>query len=121
MAIGYDDQNREILDHTPVEIPLGYKAPETLDEKIARAVRHEMFSQQNRDLETFAEADDFDVDDGEDIDFTSQYEVKDMSEEFMIPPEEVKEAKVPVEKEAGGEDGPKDPPQPPEEKGTVKT
>lgn len=64
------------MDPTPVEMPIGYKRPESLQEQIRRLVRSEAWTQEmNRlDAETFDEADDFDV--GEDFDPQSPYELQ---------------------------------------------
>lgn len=66
----YDKFGREIPDPTPVEIPTGVNRPLTLQEEMMRFIRspafHQEMQQQKGDqLETFAESDDFDVDDPE--------------------------------------------------------
>lgn len=56
----------ELIPDTKVKsIPLGHKRPETLAEQVARLVRHSEFSRMvaAQGMETFEEADDFDVDD----------------------------------------------------------
>lgn len=64
----------ELLDPTPMAIPVGYKQPETLADQIRRMVRSERLAQEVEaaGFETWEEADDFDVDD--DFDPTSPYE-----------------------------------------------
>lgn len=66
---------REILDPTPINIPVGYRQPETLEQKIARMVAIERLSQESaaNGGETFEESLDFDV--GDDIDPTTPWEV----------------------------------------------
>lgn len=59
-----DDRGREILDDTPVAIPLRFKRPETLTEQIRRIIRDEASrAAAHAGYETFAEADDFEVED----------------------------------------------------------
>lgn len=63
----------EIPDPTPLEIPAGFKIPETAEQRIQRMVRHSMSEWAARnEAETFEEADDFDISDDEDP--TSPYE-----------------------------------------------
>lgn len=71
----------EILDTTPVEVPLHYRRPETLEEKLKRVVHNELsMAASARDMETFEESDDFDVEDDQDT-LPSKYEMTDMQEE----------------------------------------
>ncbi len=69
-----DDQGHEVPSDVPMAIPVGFKIPETLNEQVARLVRHHRFAEAlgQPDDETFEEADDFDV--GEDFDPSSPYE-----------------------------------------------
>lgn len=63
----------EIPNPTPVEIPAGFKIPETTEERFQRMIRHSMSEwAQRNDAETFEDADDFDV--GDDDDPRSPYE-----------------------------------------------
>lgn len=80
----YDKFGREIPDDTPVEMPLGWKRPQPLIERIREIIRVEM-SQQGVDqgFESFEEADDFET--GEEDDLVSKYEMTDMQEEFILP------------------------------------
>lgn len=74
----YNERGEELPDDTPVEMPLKFKRPPTLQEQIKSMVRRELSdvaSQQG--FESFEEADDFDVDDGEELP-PSNYEFKDM-------------------------------------------
>lgn len=96
----------EILDTTPMELPLGYKPQESMDEKLRRIVREEVSDAASRHgLETFEEADDFVVDDADDF-LPSQYQLTDMQEERMLVPrskEGRKDAKI-SERRRGGDD-----------------
>lgn len=60
------DDGKEVVDSTPLELPLGYQHPPTLNERIAQALRAERFRQDmiRAGVETFEEAEDFDC--GED-------------------------------------------------------
>lgn len=70
----------EFPDPTPVEMPLGFRRPPTLQEEIQRIVRIQMSQQaQEHGFESFEEADDFEVDD--DPDPLSAYEVLEMAPE----------------------------------------
>ena len=59
-----DEAGHEVLDAKPVEIPAGFKRPETTDEIIRRLVRVQLSEVAGRaGEETFEEANDFDVED----------------------------------------------------------
>ncbi len=78
----YDSQNREIVDQTPVEMPLGYRTPEPLQSLIQRLVRVESANAQREGKETFEEADDFETGEDEPM-MTSPYEMTQMQEEYV--------------------------------------
>lgn len=61
----HDTDGQEVLDSTPIALPVGFKRPETLAEQVARLVRSESFNSQMRSQgrESFDEANDFDFDD----------------------------------------------------------
>lgn len=82
-----DSEGREILDPTPMEPPVGYSRQPSLSEQIREMVRSEKLRQEAEaaGMETFEEADDFDV--GDDYDPTSPYE-----NDFDPPIEEMKKA-----------------------------
>lgn len=62
----------EVLNDTPIAKPLNLRVP-TQSERIMQYVRFEqMRAQQDREVESFEEADDFDLDDGEQ--WSSPYE-----------------------------------------------
>jgi len=68
MGHSYNDKGEEILDTTPVSIPVSIKPPMPLNERIKQMIRYEasLYAQQNGQ-ETFDEADDFEVGDKEDF------------------------------------------------------
>lgn len=72
-----DEEGREIPDPRPMEVPSGMKVPETMAERLMRLMRNDPRFAQNYlgagdDVESFEEADDFDV--GDDIDPVSPFE-----------------------------------------------
>lgn len=76
----YNDQGEELPDPTPLELPIGFTRPPTLDELVARlvidpAVQREL---QKVDIETEEEANDFTIDD-ELPDPTSPYQSEDQT------------------------------------------
>lgn len=70
----FNDKGEEMPDPTPIEIDAGLKRPLTLQEQIRRLVRDETVRHAlaQDGIETFEEADDFNV--GDDFDPTSPYE-----------------------------------------------
>lgn len=68
-----DANGWEIPDPQPLEIPGGFKKPETLQEQIRRLIRAASREAAEQGLETFEEAEDFNVDD--DFDPHTPYEV----------------------------------------------
>lgn len=70
----HDELGREVPDPRPVSVPHGWQRPLTLQEEIRRYIRVEMSKQAAQDgEETFEEADDFDVEDEDDL--ASPYEI----------------------------------------------
>lgn len=69
-----DELGREILDDTPMAPPVGFNPQPSLAETIRNMVRSERLAQEagEHDLESFEEADDFDV--GDDYDPSTPYE-----------------------------------------------
>nr|QJB20011.1 MAG: hypothetical protein [Microvirus sp.] len=62
--MGYNKNGEEVLDPTPIEVPIGLKKPMSLQEKMKLMVRQEMsVIAQANGMESFEEADDFDCDD----------------------------------------------------------
>lgn len=84
----HDEFGREIPDPTPVALPQGYQAPEPLNLIIQRIVKNELSRQaESEGLETFEEADDFEVlEDDSDLDFSSQYELVEMADDGQFSP-----------------------------------
>lgn len=69
-----DAQGREIPDPNPLELPLGFKRPETLAEQVQRLVRNSVSEYARlHGHETFEESEDFDV--GDDFDPSTPYEL----------------------------------------------
>lgn len=102
----YNDKNEEIPDNTPVEMPLGYTEPESLEQVIARMIAANDFrkSQEAQGMESFEEADDFDVMDEGDI--VSDHELTPMQEEYVVPKEQRRSAPPVVDREAAEEEAP---------------
>lgn len=74
----YDERGRELPDPTPVEKPTGLKLPLSLHDEIRRFVRFELSHQAAvQGVESFEEADDFDVEE-EEPELVSPYEVVDL-------------------------------------------
>lgn len=65
-------RGHEILDSTPVAVPIQFKRSPTQQEQFRRWLRAESLMAAQSGQETFEEADDFDV--GDDFDPTSPYE-----------------------------------------------
>lgn len=62
---GYNAQGEEIPDSTPVELPVGFTRPKTLQETMRDLLRNEEVRRalEKHDMETFEEADDFEMED----------------------------------------------------------
>lgn len=74
----------EELDPTPVEVPLGYQQPLTLQEEMRRFIREEISrAAQEGGAGTFEEEDDFDVDDDDDLPL-SEYELTELQSEVPL-------------------------------------
>lgn len=97
---------RELPDPTPVELPLRLRKPETQEDMMRRIVLEEHLSRQAREegLETFAEADDFEID--EDPDPISHYEVLDLEGESPYSLEGDPPARAPDTEPAPGKEEP---------------
>lgn len=75
---------REMPDSRPVEWPVGISRPKTIQEMIQESIRTHFSQQASRQgMESFEEADDFDVED-DDGDFVSPYEIRDMPVDVMM-------------------------------------
>lgn len=73
----------EIPDNTPVELPLGYEHPESLENMIKRMVRIHSQIASESGAETLEEADDFDEEDNM---IVSDHQFTDMQEEMLNVP-----------------------------------
>lgn len=70
----YDSDGCEIMDNKKIALKPGFHHPPSLQDQIARIVRHEISQRaQSQGMETFEEADDFDVPD-EEMEMDSPYE-----------------------------------------------
>jgi hypothetical protein len=72
-----DSSGREVLNPVPMEIPLGFRRPLSLQDQIKRILRQEVsLHAMSQGMETFDESDDFEVDDsGFDLEPSSKYEL----------------------------------------------
>jgi hypothetical protein len=89
MAATIDENGREVLDQTPVSIPIPFTRPEPIHLRLRRIV--EQYHQEMKDAaeyESFEDADDFDVGDGAPSyeDRPSEYE-----QDFMPHAERIKQ------------------------------
>lgn len=69
-----NEKGQEVLDPNPVAVPVGFRKPPSLHEMIAKYVRAASEDAKNRDMDTFEEADDFEV--GDDYDPQSPWEME---------------------------------------------
>lgn len=92
----YNERNEEVLDTTPVEMPIGYERPESLASMIARMINSTELQRaaQKQGLETFEESDDFDMDD--DGEMVSPYQLTDMQEDKPYVQPAQKPTKQPI-------------------------
>jgi hypothetical protein len=71
-----NDKGQEVPDPRPVEIPAGFKIPESLDKQIARLVAGRLSDiAEENGFESFEESEDFDVEDPEDVEIDTPYEM----------------------------------------------
>jgi len=75
-SVGADPEQ---LDKTPIELPVNYRHPLSLEQMIAQALANEMTNKGDGSPETWEEANDFDVPDDEELDFT-RYTLKEVDE-----------------------------------------
>jgi len=70
----FTDDGREILDTTPVAIPVGFKRPDTLPELLARLHSDPRYQRavDAGEFDSVEDADDFEIDDESDGDFTDR-------------------------------------------------
>lgn len=75
----YNEKGQEVPDQRPIELPIGYNQPETLQQMIARMVRIHSVVAMKKEMESFEEADDFETEEEE---FKSSHQMTDMQEEY---------------------------------------
>lgn len=107
----HDEDWGEVIDPTPVELPIGFKKPPTMQEMIKMYIRQGLSQMANEQgMETFEEANDFDTgEDGEDVLPTSVHEYTEMQEEELnralkevnVEPSQSKEVSNASKPEAG--------------------
>lgn len=113
--MAHDERGREIPDPTPLEMPLGMRKPESMEDMIRRFVRQEASRvAQAEGMESFEEADDFEVEDDDLSDAPTQYMVPEVGPDGpesldgikSLDPEEEnnKQAKVEVKKQTSTEE-----------------
>lgn len=76
-----NERGQEVPDPRPVAIPLGYETPESLQSMIARMVDVHSRLASKQGLESFEEADDFNIDGEDDSGLLSGYQLSQMQEE----------------------------------------
>ena len=93
-----DEFGREILDQTPVSLPIHYDRPEPIHQRIRRLVLEAMAAQNGEDTETLEDANDFEIPD-DPSSFDTEYTEPDLDPPpaFQYTPEEVAAAKAAVE------------------------
>lgn len=91
----YDKKGREIPDSRPVEMPLNFRRPLSLNEQIQRMIREQLSQAADQQgFETFEESDDFDVDEEEEPESPheltyaqEEFGLKDLDQEVLDHPE----------------------------------
>lgn len=78
----YGRPDPEVLDTTPVAMPLGSTRPTPIADLIARMVRTAMEQERGEEFETFEESEDFEEEDPDNLDF-SPYQLSDMHMEAL--------------------------------------
>lgn len=71
-------------DPTPVEMPVGYTHPPSLQDLVARMVRQAIEEEQGEEFESIEEADDLEVTDENLLTMPSDYEIDELTEEEPI-------------------------------------
>lgn len=72
-----DEKGHEIPDPTPLRLPIGFKEPESLQSQIQRMVRGELSRAASENgFETFEESDDFEIEDDDQFDIVTPYEME---------------------------------------------
>lgn len=100
---GYNEVGQEIPDPNPIEVPAHLRRPKSIEDRIRAVIESERARAvaESQGFETFEEANDFNV--GDDDEFVSQYELREMREEPApaqpISKPDVKTEKAPTEKQ----------------------
>lgn len=68
----------EVLDPTPLEIPLGAGQPPSIQEMIAKYVHETLKKEENLEPESWEEANDFEEEDPDTLVMSSRYELKEL-------------------------------------------
>lgn len=104
----YDEHGHEIHDQGRIEMPAGFKRPESLNETIARMVRYQVENAARAaGHETFEEAMDFDMEENDELsDSPTRYEEMgdDVSLTNFNSRDHVAEAKAKIKKHKGDTD-----------------
>lgn len=68
----YNERGEEILDPTPIALPVGFTRPRSLQDTMKKLVQDELIRRdlQAHEIETFEEADDFDVEEQDPLEST---------------------------------------------------
>lgn len=102
---GHFEASTEFPDPTPIEIPLEYSRPLTIQEEMKRFLVTEMNKLRTDDHGSFEDEDDFDVDDDE-PEWTSGYEFEELEPEPNAPAYDNLDEPSPVQPTEQSEDQP---------------
>lgn len=93
-----DEFGREILDQTPVSLPLHYNKPEPIHQRVRRLVLEALAAQTGDDVETLEDANDFEIPD-DPSSFDTSYTEPDLESVTQTPftDEEIAAARAAVE------------------------
>lgn len=90
----YDKDGKELPDSRPVEVPLHFRRPPSLHDDMKRFIRSELSRQaEESGAESFEDANDFDVLDGEDADVPLSAAEREalLAEEFRLAKQDMEE------------------------------
>lgn len=79
----YGRDEHEVLDPTPLEMPIGYGRPTPIHDLIASMVRQELANEKNEEFETIEENDDFEEEDPALLDL-SPYTLRELADEIPL-------------------------------------
>lgn len=117
MNARHDEFGREVLDATPIEKPVGWERPESLQDQLRRIVAQQLSAQMvERGEESWEEFNDFDVEDDDYDDPLSGYEVRELEGERddvpLDPPPATGSAAEPVAPASAAQEAPQEIPEP---------